>query len=78
MNRILASMLATLNSLVAIGIILAGGGFGFISAQNVGSGPVIGLVIGLLGGAVVAGLVCGLIAYIVLIEDHLRHIADER
>lgn len=78
MNRVLASVLATLNSLVAIFIIVAGGLVGFSSARTAGYEPAIGVIGGLLVGAVAAGLVCGLIAYVVLIEGHLRRLASDR
>lgn len=74
MNRLLADTLSFLNGLIAVVIIVAGGGIGYFSVTFAGQRP-LGLLIGALIGLVVAAFVCGAIAYLALIEAHLRKIA---
>ncbi len=73
MNRVLADTLAFLNVVIAVVIILIGALFGnrFITF----AGDVVGLAIGAVLGVILAALICGTIAYIALIERHLREIA---
>jgi preprotein translocase subunit SecF len=69
MNRLLADSLTTLNSLLALVITIAGAAYGMYSAG------IIGLLFGVAGGLIVAALACGFIAYVSLIEHHLRQIS---
>jgi hypothetical protein len=76
MNRFLASTLEVFNIALAVGIFLfsvsAFSGVGFVA----GLSPSISLLLSAVIGVVLAGIACGMIAMIVLIEAHLRRIAD--
>lgn len=71
MNRLLANTLTYLNVAVAIIIVAASTLFGTIAL------PVLGGLFGLIGGIILAALVCGTVAYIALIEKHLRKLASD-
>jgi uncharacterized membrane protein len=75
MNRLLADTLAVLNGLLAIGIVVAGVVAGYTSLYPSGN-HVFGAIMGGLLGFTVAGAFCGLIAFLVLIESHLRRMAE--
>ncbi|SEQ38126.1 hypothetical protein SAMN05428969_2840 [Devosia sp. YR412] len=75
MNRLLADTLGVLNGVLAIVIILGGAVVGMGSTLGAGN-RIVGLAIGSVAGFFIAGGLCGLIAFLVLIESHLRDIAD--
>lgn len=72
MNRIFASILNFLNALIGVVIIIAGIGIGLGLLRNGSPG---GFLLAAGGSVIVAGITCGLIAYLALIEQHLRAIA---
>ncbi|WP_336741298.1 hypothetical protein [Aureimonas altamirensis] len=72
MNRLLANTLSAMNGFIAIVIVVAFG----VSGWNTIGGNTIGMIFGVLIGIGVAGLVCGVVAYLTLIERHLRVIAS--
>ncbi|MEO5807908.1 hypothetical protein [Devosia sp.] len=77
MNRFLADMLGFLNIVVASAIIAAGALVGYGSQVFTGREST-GLMIGGTVGLIVAAFFCGTIAYLALIEGHLRTIAEYR
>ncbi len=70
MNRMLIGALDSINNLLAIAILVVGGGLGFFGVQDQAM-KLIGLVLGLLGGLIAAAIVCGLLAVLIEIERHL-------
>lgn len=76
MNRMLTESLAFVNALIAIILIVACAWWG--ARVITFGGPGVGFVIGGVLGFGMAGLVCGTIATIVLIEGHLRKLAERR
>lgn len=77
MNRFLARLLADLNVLLAIVIIVGATGKGFYMSKFAGDNLTFGAGIGFICGLIIAALVCGILALAVLIERHLRVIADD-
>ncbi|SFQ06563.1 hypothetical protein SAMN05216176_101180 [Nitratireductor indicus] len=69
MNRILADALSALNIAIAIVVVLGFTYFGYRALS--GFGASIGFVV----GALTAVLICGYVAYLSLIESHLRKLA---
>lgn len=74
MNRVLADTLAFLNAFIAIVVIAACAYLGYRTITFAGQG--VGLIIGAVGGLVLAAFVCGSIAFVALIESHLRTMAE--
>ena len=70
MNRFLADTLNVLNAFAAIAII-----FGSVLA-GLSSAGLSGAVLAGILGVVIAGMFCGIISLLVLIEKHLRKIAQ--
>jgi len=79
MNRFLVDLLADLNVVLAIAILLFGAAAGYYWAKGTGDNLTfgMGIGIGLVAGLIVAAIVCGLLACLILIERHLRLIADD-
>lgn len=77
MSRFLADLLGAINAVLAALIVLVGGYIGFVVARMQQENLTFGVGLGLVAGAVVAALVCGLLATVILIERHLRLIADD-
>lgn len=75
LNRFLFDTLKFLNGFIAVAIIalsaVAGWTYPIFRAA-----PPLGLLFGALAGVAFAALVCGSIAFLALIERHLRTIAD--
>lgn len=76
MNRFLASTLTTLNALYALGIILGCVIYGAAAGQPTGSINIAGAALGVVIGIVVASMFCGLVAFLALIEAHLRYLTE--
>lgn len=76
MNRFLASILTTLNALYAIGIMIFFVCYGAIYQQPSGVISIFGAAVGGVIGIVVASMFCGLIAFLTLIEGHLRYLTE--
>ena len=77
MNRLLAETLSALNVMLAITIIAGGALAAFCYPAPWWPAPREFLaVVGGLVGVVIAAVVCGLIAFLSLIERHLRQIAE--
>jgi len=74
-NSMLASILSTINALLALGIILAGAGFGSSYATENGYGSALGIVGGLVGGLLVAVMICGLLALLIDIRAGIKEVA---
>jgi phage-related minor tail protein len=75
MNRFLFDTLTFINGFLAV-IIIAGFTLqGWVNPYMQGA-KVLGVIIGLLAGIAVAAVVCGTIAFLALIERHMRTIAD--
>lgn len=74
MNRLLADTLGFINGLLAVVIVLAGALVGYSGTLGTGN-RILGLVVGSVAGLLIAGSLCGLIAFLVLIEGHLRTLA---
>lgn len=75
MNRMLANALSGINIIIAAVIILVSAAASYIALLQVGIGS-LGIIIGLVIGVMIAVITCGFIAYISLIEQHLRKIAN--
>ena len=74
MNRQLADTLGFINGLLAIAILVVCAYLGY--AGGLGAGNKLGgLLVGSIAGLGIAGSICGLIAFLVLIEGHLRTLA---
>lgn len=75
LSRFLFDTLTFLNGFIAVAIIalstVAGWSYPIFRAA-----PPLGLLLGALVGVVFAALICGTIAFLALIERHLRTIAD--
>ena len=74
MNRVLADTLAFFNAFIAIVLFAACAFLGFRLITF--AGPGVGLVIGALGGLALSAFICGTIAFVALIESHLRTLAE--
>ena len=77
MNRLIVDVLADLLGLVAVGIALAGAVLGYRYGVQEGLNLTVWAGFGLLAGALVALVVCGSLSLLVLMENHLRYIADD-
>jgi len=73
MSRLLVSILGLINGVVAVILVLAGAGMGRIFLPNNPNATVVGIVVGL----ATAAIFCGGLAALLLIESHLRLIADD-
>ncbi|KQV28098.1 hypothetical protein ASC97_07045 [Rhizobium sp. Root1203] len=76
MNRFLASTLSTLNALYALAIMLFCVVYGGTAGQPTGSLSVSGAVLGVLVGLVASSMFCGFVAFLSLIEGHLRFLTE--
>lgn len=77
MNRMLADLLSTLNLLLALVIIVAGAALGFRWAVATGDNLTFGTGMGFVLGIIAAAAICGILAALILVERHLRLIADD-
>ncbi|MER9144274.1 hypothetical protein NKH92_16450 [Mesorhizobium sp. M0871] len=73
MSRLLVSILGLINGVIALGLILAGIALGQVYMPNQANAVIFGAVAGL----AVAAIFCGGLAALLLIESHLRVLADE-
>ncbi|WP_149902688.1 hypothetical protein [Mesorhizobium sp. SARCC-RB16n] len=76
MSRLLVSALGIINSIVALILVLSGAGLGKILLAAYGPNARGDIIGGILGG-VVAAIFCGGLAALLLIESHLRLIAND-
>ena len=77
MNRIIVDLLADFMGAIAFAITLAGAILGYRYGIDAGANLTVSTGFGLLLGAVAAVVLCGLLSALVLIENHLRYIADD-
>jgi hypothetical protein len=75
MNRTLIGVLDSLNTILAILIIVVSTLAGFAGSHMAGSG-IVGAILGLLAGIMIAAIFCGVLATLIEIEKHLRTIAS--
>ena len=75
MNRFLFDTLTFLNGFIAVVIIVISAGAGWFNPYFE-STQVVGVVLGALAGITTAALICGTIAFLALIERHMRTIAE--
>ena len=74
-NSMLASILSTINALLAPAIILAGAGFGSSYATENGYSSGLGIIGGLIVGLLIAVMVCGLLALLIDIRAGIKEMA---
>ncbi len=74
-NRLLASILSTINAVLAVAIIGAGAIGGASYAEDAGQSTAMGIIVGLIGGIFVAVLVCGLLAVLLDIRASIKDVA---
>ena len=77
MNRLIVDLLADVVGFVAIAIVVIGGVMGYRYGLDAGDNLTATTGFGLVVGLVVALCVCGLLSALVLMETHLRYIADD-
>lgn len=77
MNRLIVDLLADLVGLVAIALVIVGGVLGYQYGIEQGANLSVTAGFGALLGALVALVSCGILSALVLIENHLRYIADD-
>lgn len=77
MNRLIVDVLADFMGLIAIGIVVTGGVLGYGYGMEEGVNLTFAAGLGLVIGALTALVACGLLSALVLIENHLRYIADD-
>jgi hypothetical protein len=71
-NAVLASILSAINALLALGIVIAGAGFGSVWANTNGYSEGVGIALGLVVGLLVAVMVCGLLAVLLDIRAGIK------
>ena len=74
-NSLLASILSTINALLALAIIVVGVGAGSSYASEQGYSRGLGVLIGLGGGVLIAVMVCGLLAVLIDIRAGIKEVA---
>ena len=77
MNRLIVDRLADLVGLIAVALVVVGGVMGYRYGIDVGANLTFATGFGVLLGALVALVACGILSALVLIENHLRYIADD-
>ena len=77
MNRLIVDLLADLVGLIAIALVVVGGVWGYRWGIEEGANLTVAAGSGALLGALVALVACGILSALVLIENHLRYIADD-
>ena len=77
MNRVIVDLLADLVGILAIALVIAGGVIGYRYGVDIGANLSVTAGFGALMGALVALIACGILSALVLIENHLRYIADD-
>ena len=77
MNRLIVDVLADLMWVVAIGIIVVGAVLGYRHGVEEGVNLTAASGFGFLAGTLAALVVCGLLSSLILVENHLRYIADD-
>ena len=77
MNRVIVDLLADLVGLIAIALVIAGGVIGYRYGVDIGANLSVTAGFGALMGALAALIACGILSALVLIENHLRYIADD-
>lgn len=77
MNRTLIGVLDSLNTILAVIIIVVCTIAGFATNYMGGSG-IVGAILGIIGGVIIAAIFCGLLALLLEIEKHLRTIASSK
>lgn len=77
MNRLIVDLLADLVGVIAVALVIVGGVLGYRYGIDVGANLTVTAGFGLLLGALVALVACGMLSALVLIENHLRYIADD-
>ena len=78
MLRMLVDFFSGVVRVLAIAAIFGGAVVGFMQAKEADVEPWAGALIGFAAGFLAASVVCGLLACIILIESHLRVLADAR
>ena len=77
MNRIIVDLLADFMGAIALAIVIAGSVLGYRYGIDAGANLTASTGFGLVLGIVTAIVLCGLLSALVLIENHLRFIADD-
>ena len=77
MNRLIVDLLSDLVGLIAIALVVVGGVIGYRYGVDAGSNLTFSAGFGALTGALAALVACGILSALVLIENHLRYIADD-
>ena len=77
MNRLIVDLLADLVGLIAVALVIVGGVMGYRWGLEEGVNLTFSAGVGALLGALVALVSCGILSALVLIENHLRYIADD-
>ena len=77
MNRLIVDLLADFMGVLAVGIVVLGGVLGYRYGIEEGVNLTAASGFGLVFGLAVALIACGLLSALVLIENHLRYIADD-
>ena len=77
MNRLIVDLLADLVGVIAAALVIAGGVLGYRYGIDTGANLTVSAGFGLLLGALTALVACGILSALVLIENHLRYIADD-
>ena len=77
MNRLIVDLLADLVGLIAVALVVVGGVMGYRWGLEEGANLTVSAGGGALLGALAALISCGLLSSLVLIENHLRYIADD-
>ena len=78
MLRMLVDFFSGVVRVLAIVAIFGGAAFGFLQSETYDVEPWAGALIGFSAGFLAASVFCGLLACIILIEGHLRVLADAR
>jgi TRAP-type C4-dicarboxylate transport system permease small subunit len=74
-NSMLASILSTINALLALVIIVVGAGAGSSLATEQGYSSGLGIAFGLVGGLLIAVMVCGVLALLIDIRAGIKEVA---
>ena len=77
MNRLIVDLLSDLMGAIAGGIVVIGGVLGYRYGVEEGVNLTFASGFGLLAGVLFALIVCGILSSLVLMENHLRYIADD-
>lgn len=77
MNRLIVDLLADVVGFIAVAIVIIGGWMGYRYGIETGENLTAMTGFGVVIGLVAALCVCGLLSGIVLIENHLRYVADD-